>query len=190
MLANEGVNRSDLLHTNDVIFLSTSALNENLLHVEGFCDERVGLIDLGSHQRQQKRKHLFRECLFRVTCQLQYTAQNALHRLRSSDKKQSEKGKKSSGERAKTSDQLKYMREKAVREQEKNVHLMESSQPVTYGMIVQIQHLKTGKFLCNVPNQLAEVQSECMKVGLTEGSEEAWFKLLPRFKIRSEGQSV
>ena len=113
---------------------------------------------------------------------------------------------------------MSYLGEKVQREQSKNMALllahgsgtelgnfaaasgrraagdaMGPASIVVYGSIVQLQHIKSGKFLVAVPRAPAVVEKDtgCLRVALdANGSDGAWFKFQPRFKIKSEGGSV
>ena len=111
---------------------------------------------------------------------------------------------------------LSYLAEKVQREQTKNMglllaygsgsdlgpgsgqgsqagHKMGPADLVLYGSVVQLQHVKSGKFLVSVPRAPAVVEKDtgCMRIALdANGSDGAWFKFQPRFKIKSEGGGV
>ena len=57
--------------------------------------------------------------------------------------------------------------------------------PVEYGQIIQFKHVKTGKYLARRAHEIAESDSGSNKVNLDpHGSQECWFTLEPRFKVR------
>ena len=58
-----------------------------------------------------------------------------------------------------------------------------------FGQTVQLRHLKSGLFLC-VRQSAALKDSSCREVVLGEGSMAAQLRLLPRFKIQTEGSAA
>eukprot|EP00004_Rigifila_ramosa_P001596 TRINITY_DN1154_c0_g1_i2.p1 TRINITY_DN1154_c0_g1~~TRINITY_DN1154_c0_g1_i2.p1 ORF type:complete len:2503 (+),score=673.94 TRINITY_DN1154_c0_g1_i2:327-7511(+) len=62
---------------------------------------------------------------------------------------------------------------------------------VSYGDVIQLMHVKSGKFLTVLPKVLAELDKEASRLSLEDGgSTNAWLKIMPRFKLRSEGDNV
>lgn len=60
-----------------------------------------------------------------------------------------------------------------------------------YGDTVQLQHVKSGKFLSMAPKKVAKIRKDCLVVDLLHGgSESSWFQVLPRFKVRAEGAPI
>jgi hypothetical protein len=77
---------------------------------------------------------------------------------------------------------LRYMEERVQKEQEKNAYLQghDMQSDVKYEQIIQLRHVKSGKFLGVIEKdgsaEVAEVDRGCYKVELTaEGSEGSWF---------------
>jgi len=61
---------------------------------------------------------------------------------------------------------------------------------VSFGDTIQLRHYKSGKYL-TVSQAAAKLSNACIRVKLLEdGTEGSWFKVMPRFKMRSEGESV
>jgi Inositol 1,4,5-trisphosphate/ryanodine receptor/MIR domain len=62
---------------------------------------------------------------------------------------------------------------------------------ITYGQAIQLQHVKSGKFVTITVKEIAELEKHCLKVTLDEdGNEGSCFVVSPRFKVRSEGEPV
>src|SRR3989338_1478000 len=62
---------------------------------------------------------------------------------------------------------------------------------ITYGQMIQLQHVKSSKFVTVTVKQIAELEKHCLKVALIEdGDEGSCFVVTPRFKVRSEGEAV
>jgi hypothetical protein len=62
---------------------------------------------------------------------------------------------------------------------------------ITYGQIVQLCHVNSGKFLTITVKEIPELEKHYMKVVLdATGNEGSWFMVTPRFKMRSEGDTV
>ena len=56
--------------------------------------------------------------------------------------------------------------------------------PVLFGDIIQLYHVKSGKYVKIVPSELARVERENIKIVLCEsGDPYSWLQILPRFKI-------
>lgn len=59
-----------------------------------------------------------------------------------------------------------------------------------YGMVIQLQHETSQKYLC-VSKQASEVNKEGRRVILDrEAGEDAWFRIMPRLRVHSEGVRV
>ncbi|KAL1529829.1 hypothetical protein AB1Y20_000761 [Prymnesium parvum] len=59
-----------------------------------------------------------------------------------------------------------------------------------YGMVIQLQHETSQKYLC-VTKQASEVNKEGRRVILDrEAGEDAWFRLMPKLRVHSEGVRV
>jgi uncharacterized membrane protein YgcG len=90
---------------------------------------------------------------------------------------------------------MRYMTERVKKEKEKNENFCKMQGPVMYGQVVQLRHVRTGKFLtvqCHDGSvELADIEKECFKVELSAmGSEGSWFSLRPRNKSRTSAGNV
>eukprot|EP00981_Chlorochromonas_danica_P006656 scaffold1447_cov165-Ochromonas_danica.AAC.2 len=66
-----------------------------------------------------------------------------------------------------------------------------NGQPVVFGDIIQLFHVKSGKYLTVLPGKLARDERENIKVILDgRGSAFSWLQLCPRYKIDREGDRV
>ncbi|KAL4234550.1 hypothetical protein ACF0H5_006191 [Mactra antiquata] len=62
---------------------------------------------------------------------------------------------------------------------------------VRYGEIVQLKHILTGKFVHMSTTQTSQIDKNYMKVSLHDfNAKNAQFRILPRYKVKSEGEVV
>ena len=116
----------------------------------------------------------FDRCIWRICDKLSYTDQGFLSNIKT---------------QASTSTiDVEALKRQALREQYRNNSDLAhpSGKEVRYGSIVQIQHVITGKFM-SASNTPAKLSRECLDVYLDEGSEAVYFKVRPRYKVRSDG---
>eukprot|EP00937_MAST-01D_sp_MAST-1D-sp2_P006597 g6597.t1 len=78
------------------------------------------------------------------------------------------------------------------RERENNaVTLASVGMPLNYSMVIQLQHVQSGKFVTVAPRTRAQLEGECHLVVLQEeGSEDSWLQLKPSWRARSDGSEV
>ena len=63
--------------------------------------------------------------------------------------------------------------------------------PLNYDRTVQLEHLRSGKFLTVEPREGARLDNECLKVHLVDGGKkESWLQLKPSMKARTAGSEV
>jgi hypothetical protein len=68
---------------------------------------------------------------------------------------------------------------------------LKSGNNVSFGDIIQLRHVKSGKFVSVIQNQVANVERENSKVQLVSyGSQLSWLQVLPRYKIDKEGDKI
>ena len=124
------------LKTGDVVTIAAigNAIDQCLISVDGFADERMA-VALTDQQQPAARNQ--RDSLFRITAQLSYSARDGLKAMQSGPPL--------------PASQMAYERLRAEKEQEHNAAVLESKkyqgQPITYGQVVQLQHVKTSKFV-------------------------------------------
>lgn len=88
---------------------------------------------------------------------------------------------------------LQSLQKGRVNEQRLNESYMRQliGNPVKFGAIVQLRHVKSGRFVTVNGLETAEVERENLRVYLDEdGSSASWFVLVPRFKIDREGDVI
>lgn len=72
----------------------------------------------------------------------------------------------------------------------RRVSQMKAGEWVTYGNEIQLMHCDSQGYLC-VNKVCADFDRSCNKIEITEkGSSSAYFKVLPRYKYRQEGEKV
>jgi hypothetical protein len=62
--------------------------------------------------------------------------------------------------------------------------------PLHFGQVVQLEHVKSGKYLTAGTTEVAEQDPECMRCQLDNGSAASHFEVLPVWRIQSEGSAV
>ena len=63
--------------------------------------------------------------------------------------------------------------------------------PVLFGDVVQLLHVKSGKFISVVPDKLASQERENIYANLSKGgSIYSWLQILPRYRIDREGDKI
>ena len=61
---------------------------------------------------------------------------------------------------------------------------------LTFGQTVQLQHVKSGKFLAASSSRVADRDTECMAVFLADSNEQSQFELVSVLRIQGEGTPV
>eukprot|EP00935_MAST-01C_sp_MAST-1C-sp1_P002012 g2012.t1 len=73
----------------------------------------------------------------------------------------------------------------------KNKKRMEACfEEVHFGELIQLQHVASGRYLSISTSELAEKDRECFQVSLSEGGEDSWLKIQPRFRVRDSSAKV
>ena len=88
---------------------------------------------------------------------------------------------------------LETLRAAAQKEQVNNelTKQMLAGTPVTYGSIVQLMHVQSRRFVGVLSRTLAEIEKHCTAVELrTKGRPTCYWRVMPRFKYRREGERV
>ncbi|KAL6045107.1 Inositol 1,4,5-trisphosphate receptor type 1 [Balamuthia mandrillaris] len=139
----------------------------------------------------------FSDCVFEVYPGFKYDAQNALNaKLESLNRGRASIKRK---EDVKASDlddiEIELMELKKSEEDEAaenmNEYRQTAAQPIFYGQTIQLLHKTSNKFVTVTVKQIADIEKHCLRVGLDQtGNEGSYFTILPRFKIRSEGEMV
>ncbi|OQS02174.1 Inositol 1,4,5trisphosphate receptor type 2 [Thraustotheca clavata] len=164
--------RDDVLYEGDIIYLSI--YEQGLVHSDGFVDERVGCLNNVSSSD-------FDGCLFRIVPKLVYEAQELVKRAKGAIAQVSEKY-------AMLQQQLHLedvMNAERLRRLDVNVQM------VMYGQPIQLQHVRSGKFLALKSKTVADMDKTSMKLHLEErGSSKCAFTFLPRFKTKTIGNLI
>jgi len=147
----------------------------------------------GSSTQQQQQ-----DCVFQVVTRHKYVAYQLLRdtltaKGRNLKGKVKQKAKKDKQEL--TASELEYIRhledmnQSESRENEAEyTHAI--GKTVSFGDTIQLRHYKSGRYL-TVSQAAAKLSNACIRVKLLDGGTEgSWFKVMPRFKMRSEGESV
>ena len=74
-----------------------------------------------------------------------------------------------------------------------NSHFLQQKlgSPVLFGDIIQLFHVKSGKYLTVSPTELGKTEKENVRIYLNpDGDSNSWLQILPRFKIDREGDRV
>mmetsp|Transcript_8598 Transcript_8598/g.11348 ORF Transcript_8598/g.11348 Transcript_8598/m.11348 type:complete len:757 (+) Transcript_8598:207-2477(+) len=145
----------------------------------------------------------FEDCLWRIIPQLSY--QHAVHfdllsspaSMRSSfSSMRSLSSRSSDGDFFKGMDEQELAKDGEEREKRLNLSAIEQvtngkvQQPVSYGSVIQLMHLKTGLFL-TAKRQAALSDREALRLTLIkDGAFASGFELKPSIKMKSEGQKV
>jgi len=168
------------VNVGDVIVLQTAGLGNQLLISEGLHEDTVGVLNdsdaTGVNSAEPELSLRRNETWFKVCPQLRYDMSKAAEKLNK--------------DITAASEQRRYMLERATREEKENASLLlrSGSEPLLFGQILQLQHVKSGKFLTMASKKVAIVQKDCLAVELSElGSEASWFEISPRFKANNEG---
>ncbi len=165
------------LHFGDVVRLRCK--DSGYLVGEGFVRNQVGVVlgsDKSSHDRRLQMDEY--ETDFRICPQLRYDMQRIVAKF-----------EKKSG----CADQKSFVEERAEKEKFENALLLKSSFDVLrYGQVIQLEHVKSGKFVCCNVKKAALKNKDCLSVGLVGGggSDLCWFYVLPRFKVHGQGTVV
>lgn len=183
-----------ILHTGDLVLLKTQ-LRENDLYAEaGEIPGDTGWVAADGLRGECSIKcvdslHLsgldVREFLFVVVEQLNYIAQKDLARCKKHMARQP------GGPAASQLAQLKTLEERARHEAEQNVERMQGGvRPLAYGEVVQLQHLRTKRFLRVYTKKHANLQKTSRTVDLHVGSSNSWLRMNPLFKHKAQGVQI
>jgi len=158
------------LNAGDTIFLTSVGLggDQFFLTAEGFSRPSVYVAN--------KQPENFRECLFRICYPLSYDSHKS--------------AKKLIGGMTRALQKQLLSREDARNDQSLE-QKVGSAFPITYGQAIQLQHVKSGRFLTVVAGVPALVDRDCVRMQLVDGGNDgSQFELKPILKMRSAGSSV
>ena len=103
--------------------------------------------------------------------------------------------KKALGERKRSSSmgeaEQKMISDQAEKEVERNEEDIKKTKgaALLYGQIIQLKHAATGHFLAS-KNSSAKTDKNCLALYLHEGASNAYFRISPRYKVRTEGGQI
>lgn len=120
----------------------------------------------------------FDNCLWRITSRLSYIDDEML-------KSSLSKGGRRQSTTSLSSNYAYQSKQEALRNQ---YDIDNNTSDVLYGMIVQLQHVATGLFLTGL--RTSSLDSDCFQLRVEPGSANAYFKISPLYKIRTEGSRV
>lgn len=186
------LDRSEVLHTGDIVLLKCSLLEdpsaEALRSGTGFLTgDAVEYVPKVEHVSNFATDGLdFRDFLFVVVDQLSY---RALKDLRKRKKLLAALG---GGSGTSLAVELRNLEERARREHEENLNVLSgvSSRAIRYGDVVQLQHIRTGMYMGVRAKASAQEQATSRRVELQDGTMASWLTVNPFFSHRTQGELV
>eukprot|EP00753_Platysulcus_tardus_P010959 PLAT3172.1.p1 GENE.PLAT3172.1~~PLAT3172.1.p1 ORF type:complete len:3198 (-),score=1828.26 PLAT3172.1:113-9706(-) len=165
------------------------------LCAEGFGDNRLFM------QLQEADGVIpnnFRDCVFKIFPQQQYTAEEELASSSAIPRGDDEDAESmgmldGEGEVEMERNRQAALRVELEKEQETNSRLVASAAgtPLRYGDLIQLMHVKSSAYVTVLHSTLAEEEKSATAVSLVErGSASSYFRVLPRYKLRQEGERV
>ena len=167
------------VHIGDMVYL-WAITTGGCLHADGF-DQECCVI------KRRDVDSLPLDCLFEITVQQHYTSHAAL--LAEQEQVNPE------ADAMPRNDDAHHMNVEEAREESlRNRYEVSRTRgsPVVYGQIIQLHHLKSGRFLSLAPvQQVGSYESKryIAEVSL-HASENSWFRIEPRYKIHQNGDPV
>lgn len=178
-MLDEGALQTDALHIGDYITLK-EVTNEGYMSAEGILSSDIYL---------DGRTETISDSLFCIHLQRQYSAAKELESLQSSLNEGSEEDKNDSSS-------MKYLQAlKKGRDNEQTLNEMylrnKMGEPVLFGDVIQLLHVKSGKYLTVLDDALAHDEKENMRLTLMpHGNSLSWIQVSPRYKINKDGDKV
>lgn len=155
----------------------------SLKHMSYLCAEGIILEDVYVDESPER----FDDCLFCIHLQRQYSAAKELDHFLEKYDIDAENVDPS------TAKYLKALEKGRNNENNLNNIYMEKKvgQEVRFGDIIQLYHVKSGKYLQVVPKQLAKCERENLSIVLNAaGNSLSWIQIAPRYKINREGDPI
>jgi hypothetical protein len=168
-----GVDDATRIDTGCLVMLRPISFHSDtgcLLTVNGFVDD-----DVACSSPEDKEDEI-QDHLFRVIVKLEYNMQKQL--ARATAEKQD-------------ATILQALKEKEAAEKARNSVAMSKVEPVVYGGIIQLYHVKSGKFVTLLPTLGGKHDKESRRLEVSRvGDEGSWFGVKPLYKYKSTGDRV
>ena len=189
----------------DLIFLedSSDGVADGIVVGDGAMN-RCGVLKApaGYEEQWASEPLKFEDAIFRVVPMLSYRDRKLLRMNQKRVKPGSRSGSRASrSSRASLGDfesaevELEGLKNRATSEEEHNRDVLELVKSgairdvVKYGVVIQLEHVKTGLFLAS-HKSAAPTDPSCRRVSLKHGSHSAQFHVMPRFRAQSEGSTL
>jgi hypothetical protein len=188
--------QSRMLHIGDIVALYTDDAG-GFLEADGFSDGHCWARREDRSCSDKTRS--FSDCLFRVMVKQVYAANKKLAQKLNKTPMSENSWSKIEHEEAlehlpaEEKQAIRRLVQEAKAEAQQNEYETARSMgsTVAYGQVVQLQHVKSGKFVTVRPKEVAEMETGCQKVIVSEqGSQDSWFIIQPRYKVQSAGEAV
>jgi len=164
-----------------VFFLSNEQENGCYFYGDG-VKSRCG----GRPKNDEGMEENFSNAIFRIQPKLEYTAQTQLRKFMKGKSLEEQQQSGNAAEINRIKEQIDLEKQLNDKEEEDN-----AGQMVLYGQNVQFIHFGTNNFLAANKHKRAEVDPSALRIELSKaGGKACWFKISPRFKVRSEGEKV
>ncbi|CAJ0580486.1 unnamed protein product, partial [Mesorhabditis spiculigera] len=175
---------TSLLHIGDIISLYTEDPHggRGFLSTLGLVDDRC-IVEIGEGRPESPPKK-FRDCLFKVCPVNRYAAQKQCW---------TEQKRFQAGESLFDAEMMDKLRVAAEKEREQNELELRKTlgNVIQYGTTIQLQHVKSDKYLTVQKNSPARLERNAMKVYLDKaGNEGSWFVVEPAYKHYVIGDNV
>ena len=149
----------------------------------------LGLGILSSDLYLDNRTESMSDSLFCIHLQRQYSAAKELATVQANFQEEIDNNTMA----AASTKYLKALRKGRDNEQKLNEMYLrqKTGDPVLFGDVIQLMHVKSGKYLTVLDSELANDEKENMKlVLLPYGNSLSWIRVSPRYKINREGDRI
>eukprot|EP00937_MAST-01D_sp_MAST-1D-sp2_P002362 g2362.t1 len=148
-----------------------------------------GILD--DHVEMSVNPPVFDNCLFQVCMRNRLSASMQMQAVLAKHQKQEEAGVELGEEEEEAQRSFLETLERVKRNEHKlNMQLFadQCGQPVHFGDVIQLRHVKSGRWLTVSPSEVARTERENLRVHLhTEGTTCSWFTVLPSMTVDEEG---